>query len=463
MMKAAQKMKFLNRISGAVIAIAALFCTQTLLAQTVTGTITGVVTDPSGALVSGASVVAHNTDTGVDSSVTTNSAGLYRIQFLPIGRYEVSIEAKGFNKETVPAFQLEVLQTVTFNVKLSLGASSEVVNVSEAAPILNTNDATLSGTFTTNTIQNFPLSGLDFSALTLYVPGAVSSVGTTGTTGIERSLFYTDSVNLNGNRAQANNYTLDGIDLNESFNNLIAYSPAPESLQEVKVITANSPADYGNVNGAGVISVLKSGTNLFHGSAYGYVQDSKTNANSWTNNHATPDQIIPINPFTQSQFGGTLGGPIKRDKLFFFVDYLGSRRHSGGLSRNSVFTQAMRNGDFSALLLNGNKQLYDPENNFAPYVGNLGIPILNPVAKYLFAHPNLYPLPNTTPSDGIINNDLTGPQRTYQANNQGDIKIEYDPRPSDKITGFFYISRPMMVRLQFCRSPSPAPASIPPR
>lgn len=440
MMKAAQKMKFLKCISGAVIVMAALFCTQSLLAQTVTGTITGVITDPSGAVIAGASIVAHNTDTGVDSSVTTNSAGLYRVQFLPIGRYEVLVDAKGFNKETIPAFQLEVLQTVTFNVKLSLGASSEVVNVSEAAPILNTNDATLSGTFTTNTIENFPLNGLDFSALTLYVPGAVSSVGTSGTTGIERSTFYTDSVNLNGNRAQANNYTLDGIDLNESFNNLIAYSPAPESLQELKVITANSPADYGNVNGAGVISVLKSGTNQFHGSAYGYVQDSKTNANSWTNNHATRDQIIPINPFTQSQFGGTLGGPIKRDKLFFFVDYLGSRRHSGGLSRNSVFTQAMRNGDFSALLANGGTQLYDPENNFAPYVGNQGIPIVNPVAKYLFAHPNLYPLPNTTPSDGIINNDLTGPSRTYQANNQGDIKIEYDPRSSDKITGFFSIS-----------------------
>ncbi|WP_433983015.1 carboxypeptidase-like regulatory domain-containing protein [Tunturiibacter empetritectus] len=123
MMKAAQKMKFLNRISWVVIAMVALFCTQTLLAQTVTGTITGVVTDPSGALVGGASVVAHNTDTGVDSTATTNSAGLYRVQFLPIGSYEVTIDAKGFDKETIPAFQLEVLQTVTFNVKLTIGAS----------------------------------------------------------------------------------------------------------------------------------------------------------------------------------------------------------------------------------------------------------------------------------------------------------------------------------------------------
>ncbi|NYF52440.1 TonB-dependent receptor [Tunturiibacter gelidoferens] len=436
MIKAAQKMKFLKRISGIVIAIAALFCTQALLAQTVTGTITGIVTDPSGAVVAGASVLAHNTDTGVDSSVTTNSAGLYRIQFLPIGQYEVTVDAKGFDKETIPAFQLEVLQTTTFNVKLSIGSSAEVVNVSEAAPILNTSDATLSGTFTTNTIQNFPLNGLDFSALTLYIPGSVSTVGTSGTTSIERSTQYTDSINLNGNRAQANNYTLDGIDLNETFNNLIAYSPAPEALQEIKVLTANSPADYGNVNGAGVVSVLKSGTNQFHGSVYGYLQDYKLNANSWTNKHSTP--IVPINPFSQSQFGGTFGGPIKRDKLFFFVDYLGSRFHHGGTATANVFTQAMRNGDFSALLNGSNPiQLYDPLNGFAPYAGNKGVPINNPVAKYLFAHPELYPLPNATPTDGIAANDLQGPQRTYRANNQGDIKIEYTPNAADKISGFY--------------------------
>jgi hypothetical protein len=435
-MKTARTMKLLKHLSGILIALAALFCAPALHAQTVTGTITGTVTDPTGAVVAGASVLAHNTDTGVDSTVATNSAGLYRIQFLPIGRYEMTVDAKGFDKETIPAFQLEVLQTVTFNVKLTVGANSTVVNVSEAAPILNTNDATLSGTFTANTIQNFPLNGLDFSALTLYVPGSVSTVGTSGTTTIERSLSYTDSVNLNGNRAQANNYTLDGIDLNETFNNLIAYSPAPESLQEIKVLTANSPADYGNVNGAGVVSILKSGTNTFHGSAYGYVQDHRLNANSWTNNHASP--IIPINSFSQSQFGGTFGGPIKRDKLFFFVDYLGSRFHNGGTSQASVFTAAMRNGDFSALLTGSNPiQLYDPLNGFAPYVGNKGVPIVNPVAKYLFAHPDLYPLPNATPSDGIVNNNLQGPQRTFKTNNQGDIKIEYIPNAVDKFSAFY--------------------------
>ncbi len=254
-------------------AVAFLFCSVAVFAQTVTGTITGLVTDQVGAVIPGASVVAHNMDTGVDSPSTTDSAGLYRISYLPIGRYQVTVSAAGFGTQTVPAFSLEAVQTATFNVKLATGTVSTTVQVSDAAPILNTNDPTLGSTFTANTIQNFPLNGLDFSALTLYIPGSVSTAGTGGTTSIERSTYYTDTVNLNGNRAQANNFTLDGIDMNETFNNLISYSPAPESLQEIKVLTANSPADYGNVNGGGVVSIIKSGTNAYHGSAYGYVQD----------------------------------------------------------------------------------------------------------------------------------------------------------------------------------------------
>ena len=352
-------------------------------AQTVTATVTGIVSDPSGAVVAGAKVTAHNVDTNVDSSATSDAAGLYRIEYLPIGRYQLTVVAKGFDKQTLAAFPLEALQTAAVNLKLTVGSEATTVTVSEASTVLNNENATLSATLSANTIHNFPLNGQDFSALTLYVPGSVSTVGTSGTTNIERSTYYTDSVNLNGNRAQANNYTLDGIDINESFNNVISYSPAPESLGELKVVTANSPADYGNVNGGGVVAILKSGTNEFHGSAYGYTQDYRFNANSWLNNHVNP--IIPTNPFSQSQFGGTLGGPILRNKLFFFVDYLGSRYHTGGIGHANVLTQAMRTGDFSRCSLRSPMQLYDSQNGFAPFTGDKGIPINNPVAKYLFA------------------------------------------------------------------------------
>jgi hypothetical protein len=443
------KTRLLRLVLGSTFALMA--SVSLALGQSVTGSVSGEITDPTGAVVSGARVTAHSLDTGVDTSNTTNSAGVYHIDFLPIGRYQVSVTATGFTTETLPPFSLEVLQTAKFDVKLTVGSSSTTVNVSAAAPILNTDNPTLDSTFTANTIQNFPLNGLDFSALTLYVPGSVSTAGTSGMTSIERSTYYTDTPNVNGNRAQANNYTLDGIDMNETYNNLISYSPAPEALQEIQVLTANSPTDFGNVNGAGVVSVLKSGTNQFHGSAYGYVQDYRLNANSYGNGLSTP--VTPINPSSQDQFGGSIGGPILHNKFFFFGDYLGSRYHKGGLSQASVIPDAFRNGDFSALLTGPNPvQLYDPLNNFAPYPDNKGVPIVNPVAKYLFANPTLYPdcgasTPVTPaggtclpPEDGIAQNNYEAPSRNYKANNQGDIKLEYDPHAADKITGFYSIS-----------------------
>ena len=417
--------------------------------QTVTGSIAGEVSDPSGAVIAGAHVNAHNIDTGVNTQVITNGSGVYHIEFLPIGHYQVSVEASGFNTEKLPPFTLEVLQTANFNVKLTVGNSQETVSVSDAAPILNTSDHTISSTFTANTIENFPLNGLDFSALTLYLPGAVSTYGTSGTTSFERSTYNSDTPNFNGNRAQANNYTLDGIDMNETYNNLISYSPAPEALEQIQVITADSPTDYGNVNGAGVVAVLKSGTNQFHGSAYGYVQDYRFDANSYAHGY----QGVATNPYSFAQFGGAVGGPIKRNKLFFFGDYLGSRYHVGGTATSSVIPDAMRHGDFSVLLNGDNPiQLYDPLNHFKPYAGNKGVPITNPVATFLFANPTLYPdcggdnpvTPSNgkcvAPSDGIAANNYQGPSRNYKANNQGDVKIEFDPRANDRITGFYSIS-----------------------
>ncbi len=199
------------------------------------------------------------------------------------------------------------------------------------------------------------------------------------------------------------------------------------------MITANAPATYGNVNGGDIVSVLKSGTNQFHGSAYAYLENQNLNANSWANKHQPdPANILPVNPFTQTIVGGTLGGPIRRNKLFFFVDYEGIREHNGGSATASVLTAAMRHGDFSAV----NTQLFDTQNNFAPYANNR-VPVTSPVAAYLFAHPALYPLPNNTPLDGLTQNNYIGPTRTFRVNNQGDLKIEWDPRSADKITAFY--------------------------
>ncbi len=440
--------------------IAATLFALPAIAQTVTGGVTGTVTDPTGAAIPGAVVTAHDLDTNVSTRTTTNADGVYRIEHLPIGKYEVTANANGFGSQTLPSFSLEALQTITFNAKLAVQGTTASVVVSSSAPILDTQDYTLSSTFTANTIANFPLNGLDFSALTLYTPGAVSTYGNTATNVIERDTYYSDSVNVNGNRTQANNYTLEGFDINETFNNEIGYSPAPAALDEIQVVTANSPAELGNVNGAGIVSVLRSGTSKFHGSAYGYLQDYRLNADSWQNKNQTP--IVPTNPFSQDQFGGTFGGPILKNKLFFFVDYLGSRYHVGGTTSASVLTAAMRGGDFSALLPFGcdstgytiiagvatcnssgtadTYQLFDTLNNDKPFVDNMGVSVVNPVAQFLFSNSSLYPLPNATPTDGIVANNYQGHQRNFKANNQGDIKLEYDKSDKDKITAFYSMS-----------------------
>jgi Carboxypeptidase regulatory-like domain len=429
------KRRLLNQFLGC--GLIALACIPTAQAQTVTGSITGEVTDPSGALVANAKVTAENVDTGVKTQVLTNSAGVYSLRFLPIGHYTVLVEGKGFAPETVAPFMLEINQTVKLNEKLEIGAASTVEVDSSVAPILNTTDATLGITMSTNEIATIPLNGRNFSAVTLFQPGAVSTAPTSmsGTNAIERDSNSGGVASINGNRQQGNNYTLDGIDINEGQNNLIGYNPAPDALAEIKVISANAPATYGNVSGGAVVSVLKSGTNKLHGSAYGYLQDQNLDANSWVNKDQST--VIPKNPYTQAIFGGTLGGPILRDKLFFFGDYEGARQHQGGLATASVLPLAMRNGDFSAVGF----QLYNAQNNFTPYQGNQ-LPILNPVAKFLFAHPEFYPAPNTAPLPGtLLTNNYQGAMQSFDVNNQFDIKTEWDPRSADKVTAFYAQSR----------------------
>jgi hypothetical protein len=419
------------------------------LGQAVTGSITGAVTDADGASIAGARVVARDLDTGVDTPTVTNRDGAYNIRFLPIGNYEVRVTAPGFAAQQFPAFSLEIDKTAKVDAKLKVGAATTTTVVTSAnSQILNTSNASLGITMTSKEIEKIPLNGQNFSSVTLFQPGAVNTdpSGMTGGNAIERDTSNNDIASTNGNRNQDNNYLVEGIPMNQIYNNLIGYNPAPDAIQEVKVVSANAPAQDGDANGGDTLVELKSGTSHFHGSAFENLENQNLDANSWGNKHQTP--VIARNPFTQSIFGGTLGGPVLRKKLFFFGDYQGVREHSGGTGSASVLTAAMRQGDFSALLHPAPGaasatpvQLYDTQNNFAPYVNNQ-VPINNPVAQYLFAHPSFYPLPNAQPIDGIVENNLQGPTKSYIKRDQWDIKLEWDPRDADKITGFYSDSQP---------------------
>jgi len=415
--------------------LAALLGCSVAFAQTVTGSISGQVTDQSGAVIVGANVTAENTATSVQTPAQTNGSGIYTIRFLPIGTYTVTIEATGFGKQTVSPFALEIDQTAKVNVRMEIGSSVTVVVQSDIHPILDTSDATLGNTLSTHEIENIPLNGRNFSSLTIFQPGSIATdpTGMTGNNAIERDTYNNGTVTVNGNRAQENNYTIEGADNNEPQNNLIGYNPAPDAIAEVRVVSANANASYGNANGGAIVTILKSGTNHYHGSLYDFLQYEKLDANSWGNDHNFP--ITPKNSYTQDIFGATFGGPILRNKLFFFGDYEGVRRHSGGIAVTSVLTPAMLQGNFQALTAAG-IQLYDTQNNFAPYANNQ-VPVVNPVAQFLAAHPNIYPAPNSTPTDGLLQNNYQGPQSSFVSNNQEDFKVDWTPGDANKLNGFY--------------------------
>jgi hypothetical protein len=422
-------------------------------AQTVTGSIRGSVVDQTGASVPGAEVSARNVNTGVLTNTVSDHSGAYNIQTLPIGTYVVIVKKTGFNTTAERPFSLEIDQIAKIDVKLQVGEVATTIDVAaDSGSILQTENASLATTITLNTLESMPLPGQNFSAATVFVPGAVlPTYGSLGSTqGTERDTSFATSTqpSFNGNRMQTNNYIFDGTDINEPLQNTIAYNPAPAAIGEMRVITGNADAEYGNVNGGEILTVTKAGTNKFHGSLYAFYENQDGTANTWANDY----NKIPKGIFHQNLFGGTFGGPVFKNKLFFFMDYEGFRQTSAGTQVISVPSRRMRMGDFSELLGAPNEfgqtipaaqyiQLYNTTNGLAtatPYVNNQ-IPVNNPVAQYVFAHPDFYPLPNR-PSTNVNSpdtNNYEGYNKTAAVNNQGDIRVDYTVSSHDNLMARF--------------------------
>jgi len=395
---------------------------STALAQTITGSVTGVVTDSSGALINGAKTTLVNKATGIVSNANTNGAGVYSMPFLPLGSYALTVSASGFKTAQMKPFTLDAGQTARLDVVLVIGSVGDTVDVTSAAPILNTEDATLGTTITSAMTRELPLPANNPAALGLLMPGAVqpnpSSLDNVGRASANGS--FDNSFMINGNRQQTNNFTLDGQDLNEAIDNTISYTPNREAIGEIKIISGNGTAEYGNANGGQFVMITKSGTNQLHGSAYFYLENQKLDANSWVNKHVTSGNPLPVLPLNRSIFGVTIGGPILRDKLFFFGDFQGARLHTASSAFEGVANAAMRAGT-------------------DPVTGNT-YAIINPVAQYLLAHPELYPLPNQA-ATASVSQDYLGTQNAFIHNNQGDVKIDWTVRPSDQVSGRVTLGR----------------------
>ncbi|MGH9448451.1 MAG: carboxypeptidase regulatory-like domain-containing protein, partial [Terriglobia bacterium] len=391
-----------------------------------------------------AKVTATNVQQGTIWPTQTNSAGIYNLPRLPIGQYTLKVEAKGFKTDVRPAFELQMNQIARVDVKLTVGAMTQVVTVSAAPPLLQTETMQTGLVTSANFNVNLPLATRNFIQLTLLTPGVTTPDPGSFTNGQRTGGGGRPYVN--GNREEANDFLLDGIDNNQISDNLTSYQPSMDAVSEFDVITNNAPAQYGQFQG-GVISVtLKSGTDQYHGDAFEFLRNSGLNANSWSNNY----EHIPTPGLRWNTFGGTFGGPIKKDKLFFFADYEGLRLDSPpAIGAESVMTPAERAGDFSALL--PGRQLYNPCASMSgpctqpanPLAARQAFPgnqipasMIDPVAAKLFSSGD-YPLP-TLPgnTEGLLDNALNT-SHTETTDNQGDIKVNYTVNPKNYLWGSY--------------------------
>ena len=320
----------------------AILCITLLLsanapAQQATAKIVGTVTDPQGAVVPAVKIIVTNVATNVSSETTTDKGGFYQVLNLPIGVYKIAARHEGFRSLEVTTAPLEINQSLRADLRLEVGGTNEQVVVEAQAAGVETVNPTLGQSVTSRPIVNMPLNGRNVLDLALLQPGVTEDNPDDGSNG--------QGFNVGGGRSDSITYLLDGGLNNDLVSNGVVYNPNPDSIAEFRILTSNYTAEYGR-SGAGVISVVtKSGSNQFHGSAFEFLRNTDFDANEYFNKQAS----LPRNNLKRSQFGGTFGGPIVKNRLFFFAAYQGQRQVETDVlpEQQTFMTAELQNGDFS--------------------------------------------------------------------------------------------------------------------
>ena len=319
-----------------------LICTTLASAQSIGGRILGRVTDSSGAVLAKVKVTATNEATGINRDTQTNDSGDYAFPQVVVGSYRMEFDLTGFKKNLQRGVNVDLNQVVTINSMLQVGATRETVEVTSEAPLVDTTSTQLGAIMNSAQVSNLPLNSRDTYQLLQLQPG-VQGVGGS-------DLFYGSNVaggvSVNGGRSRSNNFSVNGGDGNDLFVNSPAVQPTPDSIAEFRVLSNTFDAEYGRNSGAVINVVTKSGTNGWHGSVYEFLRNQMFNSKGYLDVRNPDDK--------QNQFGGTFGGPIVKDRTFFFASYEG-RRVVHGISSDPVTvpTAAERNGDFSATPFTG--------------------------------------------------------------------------------------------------------------
>lgn len=379
------------------------------LGQTIRGTITGTVTDSTGGPMSGVTVTVTSSERGLTNSAVSNQQGQYTFPLLPPGSYQVTVEQSGFKKYVRGGIVVQIAQTSRLDIPLQVGEMTEEVQVVGEAPLVRSNTAELGQVIEMKQIQALPLNGRFFQHLITMTPGAMPFYGrgdsaeNASAAGAKIATAHT----VNGMPWSGNNYLLDGVVNNEMQNAYINITPPLEAIQEFKVQTNNPTAEFGVFGGAAVNLTLRSGTNELHGSVFEYLRDDALN----TKSYFAPTKA----PYNSHQFGATLGGPILKNRAFFFGDYQGLRLDQGRTAVLTVPTALMRQGNFSQI----RDVIHDPLTG-QPFPGNVIPPgRQNPITRQVLNE--IYPLPN---APGLANNYVENIVLT-QTVNAGDARIDY--------------------------------------
>jgi len=327
----------------------------TMYGQGVTGRIQGTVHDPTGAVVPGATVTIVNQATGYKAEVPTTQAGEYLAPNIPPGRYTVSVTVSGFKSAKIPDVIVIVDSLSTVDFTLEVGTQTETVQVSANAQLVDTETSAMGNDLSTTQITELPLFGRVYSQLVQIMPGAVKTgIGSSAESGSGIGANGSITAAVNGIVYQGTTFTLDGVsdmELENAFQNV---TPPMDDIQEVKVSGSGSGGDIGVFGGAQVNAVIKSGTNELHGSAFEFYRTRGLNANTWANDFNS----VPKAPYRGDQYGGSLGGPVKKNRIFFFMGYEGLRLNTGVTDTYTVPTAMEANGYFPVNLFT--KPIYDP-------------------------------------------------------------------------------------------------------
>jgi hypothetical protein len=430
-------MKGLRSIS--MLALCLLSATSSLYSQAVNGSLVGTVTDSTGGLIAGAKITLTETDTKIVKTAQTNPSGGYEFLELPPGTYSVAAEMAGFKKAVENGIVVQANNSPRIDLKLETGNVSETIEVKANANVLQTERADTGSTVDALLVSELPLGvNRNYQSLLDLVPG--TSVET-----FQHSQFFNASkslqTNVNGQPRMGNNYQIEGIDNNERTGLLqILISPA-EAIQQVSISTSNHDPELGRATGAVVNVMLKSGTNQIHGTAYEFTQNSAFDARSFFN--------PSVGHLAYNYFGGGVGGPIKKSKLFYYANYLRTEDHEANTNLVSIPSVPFRNGDLSG---DPGHQVYDPATGLqdgsgqgrSPFPGNI-IPQsrINPVSAKLAA---LWPATNQPFTATSQTNDYFALLPARNTNDQVDSKIDWNLSEKDRISGRFSFARPVIYQ-----------------